>query len=76
MPSVAQNKVILTGSVTDAESGEPLPGADILVAGERTGTASDYKGSFKLTLLPGKHRIEVSFSGYEKQVIEQKFTQP
>lgn len=75
MPSVAQNKVILTGSVTDAESGEPLPGADILVAGERTGTASDYKGAFKLSLPPGKHRIEVSFSGYEKQVIEQKFTQ-
>jgi iron complex outermembrane recepter protein len=58
-------KVILSGTITDAKTGEPLPGASIYFADEKIGTAADAKGKYILTNIPdGHHVIEVSYSGY------------
>ena len=56
----------ISGVVTDAESGLPLPGATVVVAGTVTGTATDSDGAYVISdLSPGTYAIEVSFVGYE-----------
>ncbi|WP_309641242.1 TonB-dependent receptor domain-containing protein [Flavobacterium sp.] len=58
----AQN--IVTGSVTDSNK-QPIPGANIRVAGESEGTTTDSDGNFKLnTAAKLPFSIEVSSVGY------------
>lgn len=65
--SFAQNTI--TGSVTDGNK-QSIPGANIVVVGESTGTSTDFDGSFKLTTnskLPLS--IKVSAVGFESKTI-------
>ena len=56
----------IAGIVLDAETGEPLPFANILIADASTGTATNEAGMFSLAdLLPGPHLVESSYVGYE-----------
>ncbi len=58
----------LTGVVTDASTGEPLPGASVFIAQSMTGTVSDANGRFTITGVPmGALRLYVSFVGFEAQ---------
>jgi iron complex outermembrane recepter protein len=59
----------VTGSVTNAITGEPLPFANVLYA-EGKGTVADGSGNFTLTLPKGKYTITVSYVGTEKGVQE------
>lgn len=61
----------LSGSVYDANSNLPLPGATILLKGTSLGTISSTDGSF--TLRPSGNppfTLVVSMVGYESQEIE------
>ncbi len=40
-------EVAVQGTVTD-ESGEPLPGVNVLVKGTQKGTATDFDGRYKI----------------------------
>ncbi|MBI3220819.1 MAG: TonB-dependent receptor [Bacteroidetes bacterium] len=64
----AQNREV-TGTVTDAESGSPLPGANITVKGTSIGTASDVDGKYKLTVPVNASTLVVSSIGYTTQEI-------
>ncbi len=56
----------LAGVVVDAETGEPLPGASVLLADAAVGTAANAAGQFAFsTLEPGPYRVTASFVGYE-----------
>lgn len=56
---------ILTGKVVDAETGTPLLGAYVSIAGEDWGTLSDEEGLFKLSDVPlGDVSILVEHLGY------------
>ncbi|MEM1042759.1 MAG: carboxypeptidase-like regulatory domain-containing protein [Bacteroidota bacterium] len=56
----------VAGRVTDAETGAPLPGAAVLVAGTERGDATDADGEFTIRAVPvGEQTIEVSLLGYE-----------
>lgn len=56
----------ISGKVTDGDSYEPLPGANILIKGTSLGTISDINGEFKIDQLnPGNYLLEISFIGYE-----------
>ena len=56
----------LTGTVVDAETGEPLAEANVFIAGSMIGTATDAAGRFRLDRVPpGAHRLYVSMIGYE-----------
>jgi iron complex outermembrane recepter protein len=58
-------KVIFFGTVTDAGTQEPLPGASVYLSDAKIGAIADAEGKFKLTNVPsGHHLIEVSFTGY------------
>lgn len=62
----------LKGMILDAETNEPLPGANILVSSPsvHTGTASAANGMFQLENLPaGEYEIVISYIGYERKTI-------
>ena len=61
----------LSGRVTDQNSGDPLPGANIVLEGTYAGTFSDQNGEFLLKrLAAGTHILRVSFLGYESRRLE------
>lgn len=58
-------KVKLYGTVSDARTGEPLPGASVYFADEKIGTVADRNGHYSIMNIPdGHHVIEISHSGY------------
>ncbi|HLR37978.1 MAG TPA: SusC/RagA family TonB-linked outer membrane protein, partial [Chitinophagaceae bacterium] len=69
MIGMGQTKT-LTGSVTDAQSGESLPGVTVVVKGTQNGTQTDAKGEFVLEGV-SKENVSLVFSyvGYQKQTV-------
>jgi len=66
-PTLAQQTV--EGTVTDAETGEPLPSVNIRVEGTTTGTATNAEGRYRVAV-PGPDAVlAFSFVGYERQEI-------
>lgn len=56
----------LSGQVTDAQSGEALPGANVQIRGTVLGSATDAGGRFTLRKLPaGVYTLRVSYIGYD-----------
>tara|TARA_R110002051_G_scaffold280349_1_gene341964 strand:+ start:23268 stop:25943 length:2676 start_codon:yes stop_codon:yes gene_type:complete len=54
----------ISGTVTDS-SGEPIPGANILLTGSTSGTTSDFDGNFSFsTDLTGTQVLRVSYIGF------------
>lgn len=62
IPLFAQN-VNVTGTVVD-ESGEPLIGVTVMVAGTSNGTATDLDGNYELKNVPSKGKLVFSYIGY------------
>jgi TonB-dependent starch-binding outer membrane protein SusC len=61
-------QVKITGTVTD-ETGNPLPGVNIMVEGTTTGTISDQNGKYSLDV-PGRNAVILyTFVGYVTQKI-------
>lgn len=56
---------VLSGSITDAQDGGPLAGANILVTDMAMGTVADAQGRFRLEVPAGRHTIRISFVGYQ-----------
>jgi len=56
----------IKGKITDAETSEPLIGANILIKGTSRGSATDLEGNFRITNVPsGDHIIVVTYIGYQ-----------
>ena len=60
----------ISGTITDAGSGEPLIGANILVVGTSSGTITDFDGNYSLEVPDGSTAIRVSYTGYADQEID------
>ena len=68
--SVIAQQATLSGTVTDAETGEALPGANVsVISGTvQTGAATSSDGKFEVTnVRPGSYTVKVSYIGYESQ---------
>ncbi len=64
-----QNQVV-KGSVTDAKTGEPLPGVNVFIQGTTVGTITDATGNFSLEAKADKPVVVFSCIGYvTKEVI-------
>nr|WP_319510986.1 TonB-dependent receptor [uncultured Draconibacterium sp.] len=63
----AQVKTV-TGNVSDAGSGEPLPGVTIVVKGTTQGTITDFDGNYSIDVEQGQ-TIVLSYIGYNPQEI-------
>ncbi|MBN1348119.1 carboxypeptidase-like regulatory domain-containing protein [candidate division KSB1 bacterium] len=61
----------IAGTVTDAETGDPLPGASVQISGTLMGAATDAEGQyFILNVPPGSYVLKVAYMGYATQEIE------
>ena len=55
----------VSGKVTDAGSGDFLPGANVVVDGTNFGASSDRTGNYTISdLAPGEYTLKVSYIGY------------
>jgi hypothetical protein len=64
----SNGKVIVSGYVRDAATGEELIGASIFVLEKGTGTISNTYGYYALSLEPGFYTLEYSYVGYVKEI--------
>jgi outer membrane receptor protein involved in Fe transport len=56
----------IAGRVTDAETGEGLPGANVQIEGTTLGAATDINGNYAiLNVPPGSYTVRISFIGYQ-----------
>jgi len=56
----------IAGTVTDAETGQPLPGVNIIIEGTTMGAASELSGYyFILNVPPGTYSLKASMMGYK-----------
>jgi len=62
----SQEKAILSGRVTDAKTGEPLPRVNVIIKGTYYGAATDINGNYTIRdISPGTYNIDVSLIGYK-----------
>lgn len=59
----------VSGTVTDASTGEGLPGVSILVKGTTTGMSTDINGSYTITIPNANATLVFSFIGYIPQEV-------
>ena len=61
----------IAGNIRDAETKEPLPGANVTVVGTTLGAASDLDGNYSIIgVPPGSYTVTVTMMGYKKTSIE------
>lgn len=66
----ARDAYFISGIVRDSVTREPLPYASVTLAGESTGTLTDDRGIFELTVPRSARQLQVSCLGYEKKNVE------
>ncbi|MDH4070731.1 MAG: TonB-dependent receptor [Ignavibacteria bacterium] len=56
----------ISGTITDSETSEPVPSANVLIKGTQVGTTTDLDGAFELRGVdPGSYMLVVSSVGFE-----------
>jgi hypothetical protein len=56
----------ISGRITDAENGEPIPGASVFIAGTTVGATTGANGNYQLKIPgEGSYRLVVSHVGYQ-----------
>ena len=66
----AQNTGKVAGVITDATTGETLPGASVLLVGTTLGAATDLDGNYFIIGVPvGIYDVQVSFTGYQTETV-------
>lgn len=62
----------ISGQVTDAKTGEPLVGTNVILTGTNLGAVVDLDGYFSiLNVPPGNYEIQFRFVGYRTYVVKQ-----
>ncbi len=61
---------VVSGTITDAETGDPIPGVNIIEKGTNNGTISDTEGKYRIELTEEDATLVYSFIGYLKQLIK------
>ncbi len=60
---------IVQGRISDANTNEPIPFANVILQGTTTGASSDLDGNYEIrNITPGLYNVEVSFLGYKSKV--------
>lgn len=74
-PTLAATTGTVAGKITDEQTGEPLPGANVFLKGTNIGTASGPDGSFEITdVPPGTYTVVASFIGYHRDEADVRVT--
>lgn len=60
----------IAGTVTDALTGDPLPGVNVAIVGTTQGTVTDVDGFYSIiNVRPGEHDIRASFIGFAPETV-------
>ncbi|GAB7085961.1 SusC/RagA family TonB-linked outer membrane protein [Marinifilum fragile] len=70
VPEEQKSSKKIKGKVTDAKSGELLPGVNVSVKGSYLGTVTGPDGTFEMVLPDYVQTLVFSFIGYEKQEVQ------
>ncbi len=66
-----QAQGMIRGKITDAQTGKPLPGANVFLSGTKMGTATNERGYYRFSEIPvGGYRLVVSIIGYERKIVD------
>ncbi len=61
----------IAGKVVDAQSGDPLPGVNVIIEGTVMGAATDVDGAYRIASVPeGNYTVVASMIGYSKIRVE------
>jgi len=66
---VDQQQIKVSGTVTNASTGETLPGVNVVVTGTTVGTITDSAGKYSIEVPQGSKSLTFSFIGMEPQEI-------
>lgn len=66
----AYSQEVIRGEVVDKTTGEPLIGANIIIAGTSVGTITEWDGTFQLKVDHVPITIEVKYTGYVPLIFE------
>jgi iron complex outermembrane receptor protein len=69
-PATMMAQGTITGTVTEAGSNAPLPGANIIVKGTTTGTISDFDGNFSIDVTTFPATLVVSSVGFNTKEVK------
>lgn len=65
-----KKKRTVTGTVVDAENGDPVIGATVVVKGQKDGVITDLDGNFTIAISGSKVQLEFSYIGYRKKTVD------
>jgi iron complex outermembrane receptor protein len=60
----------VSGTITEASTGSPLPGVNVIVKGTTNGTVSDFDGNFSITVDAFPTTLVISSVGYTAQEVD------
>ena len=63
-----QQQIEVSGTVTDAQTGDPLPGVNIVIQGTTQGATTDMDGNYTIEA-PADATLEFSFVGYQTKTV-------
>jgi len=67
--NLKQQQDIITGRVTDATTGEPLPGANVVISGTTMGTVTLEDGSYSISIPDRDVSLVFTFMGYNSEEV-------
>ncbi len=69
--TISAKSGIISGKVTDTETGEALIGANVIILNTNWGAATDINGYFKINSVPpATYELRASYVGYSSQTIK------
>jgi len=59
----------ISGTVTEATTGDPLPGVNVVLVGLQKGASTDIDGAYEITgVEPGTYDVQASFIGFQSKI--------
>lgn len=65
---------VISGTVVDAETKQPLEGASVFAQNTTKGTITNKEGAFRLSLDKGGYEINITFTGYASRTLNLEVT--
>lgn len=72
--SIFSQTLTISGRVTDAQSGEALPYANVRIMNTTLGTAANTSGDYELKIVPGDYSLVASYIGYYSDTVKVELT--
>lgn len=67
-PLAGWTQTTITGKVTDANSGDPIPFANVVFKGSSIGTTTDFDGNYSLKTPTPSDSLQASYVGYKVKI--------